>query len=131
MPPITDIASFNPATVNAVDLPVTVNGLTLTVGQGSFIIAGVTYTLAADADFLAVNRATETWLYIHLVKVIADSSIAVFVDEVIDDGIDLLYVFGGSPYKMLHRVVVAKIPANTADLVNADIERSRIIVDPS
>ena len=79
--------------VAALTLPVTVSGMTITVGQGTIKHEGVDETLSEDVDHVVTaDPINPTDVLGYLVRVKADSSIDVVVDEVIEDGVDEMYV---------------------------------------
>lgn len=106
---------------NASVLSVSVSGLTLTVGAGSFKREGQDYVLAEDEEWEATNRPTKADASGYLVIEKATGQVGVFVDDVVHDGVDVPYVFNGSPFKVLQTLFHMDIPANTADLASVDV----------
>jgi len=102
----------------ALDLAVTVSGMTITVGQGAFKHNGADEVLDDDVDHVVTADPTNpTNVLGYLVRVKADSSIDVVVDEVVEDGVDEVYAFDdASPYEFLHLFYYVEVPANETNL---------------
>lgn len=113
------------------DFPVVLSGLTITVQcDGIEIkIKGTTYTFASDEEFVVTNRAEITHLvgYIVVDTTPDPDEVRVYVDEVIEDGVDVPFDFPrGGQYDLHAYLYAVKIPAVTSDLAGIDHDRWRV-----
>lgn len=129
--PVTNQTTYAKPDRAALELPVTVNGIVITVGKGGFKFHGEDLTLDDDVEFtVTVDPTNDTAVLAYLVKVIADGSVDVVVDEVVSDGVDVPFNFKGSPYELLTRIFFCEVPAAAADLSAVDITAIRVEARP-
>lgn len=104
-----------------IDLSVSVSGMELTVGAGTFSHQGAQYELTDDVVTDFGSEAFDRQIFGWLVEVVADGEITVLFDE--RGPGDAPYVFlPGGPYRLIERYVMATVPAGTTDLEDAGVE---------
>lgn len=105
-----------------------VGSLDIVVRSGSLTLDGAAKSLASDETFTVTNRAEKATLMGYLVEDTTDGSIHTLIDEVIDNGVDDVYVFNrGDQYKLIAYLYRVVVPSNTSDLTNVAFTRYRII----
>lgn len=107
------------STGQVVQLPVTVSGLDVVVGQGTVTIDGVDYVFDEDTDYRAdLDPDFPTticgWIALH------NGSPVIFVDEVPKDGSSFSYewVKGGPLWGLVVLFGVSSVPPGSTDLLD-------------
>lgn len=104
-----------------IDLSVSVSGMELTVGAGTFNHQGAEYELTEDVVTDFGTEAFDRHIFGWLVEVVADGEITVLFDE--RGPGDAAYVFlPDGPYRLIERYLTAVVPAGTTDLEDAGVE---------
>ena len=133
MPEITN-TKIVAADRHAMDFPVTLSGATITVGAGTMKYNGVDWPLLDDEVFTVVNRPDETEIVAYIVidrGTVPAGELRVFVDDVIQDGIDVRHKFERSErYELVAYLYRVTIPGGTTDVSTLDYHRWRIIARP-
>ena len=115
---------------NDCQLVVEVSGLDLSVKAGTVVNYTVERELAEDKDYTVTPSAdypllVEAWLV--LVK--ATDALDVLVDEIVDDGEDVRYVFDDeSPYKKLRMLAYGQLPAGATSIDDGDFTIKKIVM---
>lgn len=105
---------------NRVDLPVSISGMVVTVGAGSFTHVGVGYQLDEDVETDLLIDADSRVAFGYLVRVVETGEITVLWDTV--KPVDWPFVFeADGPYELLHKLVTADIPAGVSDLIAENV----------
>lgn len=123
-----------PPSRHAMDFPVTLAGATITVGAGPMTFNGVEWTLLEDEVFAVVNRPEVTEIVAYIVidrGTDPAGELRVFVDDVIQDGIDVRHKFERSaPIELVAYLYRVTIPGGTTDVSALDYHRWRIMAPP-
>lgn len=114
---------------NDLALPVSVNGMLITVGSGDFHYCGEALTLSDDAEYVVTPDATyDTVLLASLVKGPAPAfEVSVVVDEVLQDGADRPFDLNDSEYQTLGRLFSCSIPAGATSLDDVTISVRQVV----
>ena len=120
------------------DLPVSLSGLVVTVACAGQVIRinGVDHTFADDEEFTVSDRSDAAFIRAFIVVDTnppgppGTEEVRVFVDEVVDDGVDVSHSFDRDGDLVPHAMLYAlDIPANTAYLAGIDHNRWCIVAD--
>lgn len=111
-------------------LAVIQSGMGVTVESGSVYHGGVQRSLDSNELFTATADATyPTHVHGFLVVEVSSGDLILFVDEVVDDGIEDTFDLDGSPdYTYLDRIFLFTVPPGVTDLDGVTI--TRYVVDP-
>ena len=111
---------------HSMKLPVTVIGDTIMVSSGSVTFDNVQYVLQEDETYTVTPRQVVTNVSAYLVLDITKEPfmLRVFVDESLEDGVDVPYTFESEgDYQLLSFLYVIKVPAQATDLSKLNITR--------
>lgn len=120
------ITSYSSPTQHAIDLSLSMSGLTITVGAGSIVSEGTSYALASSEAHTVGSYAVSCTVMGSLV-LDASNSLHVFVDEFVHDGVDVTYDFDSSPYTLVSPLYLVEVPAGTTDLSTLSWKRWKIV----
>ncbi len=132
--PETTNTKLVPPSRHAMDFLVTLSGDTITVGAGAMKFNGVEWVLLEDEVFAVINRSevTEIVAYIVIDSGVSPSELRVFVDDVVQDGIDVRHKFErAGRYELVAYLYRVTIPGGTTDVSALDYHRWRIIAPPA
>jgi len=125
------IISYANPTDHAVDLPLSLSSLVITVPVGSVTYGGVSYALTAPETHTVGSYAVDCTVLGALVLDTTNSNtLRVFVDEFLHDGIDVPYEFDSSPYDLITFLYQLDVPAGATDLSTLDWYRWKIVPEP-
>lgn len=113
----------------AMDLSVTMQDGSVRVGGGTVVMEGRSDTLEAETISIAV-REFATVVICYLVRQQSTDTLLLFVDEHVQDGLDLPYIFSrDGDYHLLAYLFMLTVPAGTNDLRTLDYDRWRIVAE--
>jgi len=110
---------------NFVELPVEVEGLTVTIRAGSFGVGRVTYELGEDHFFTLDSMTSRCALSVYLVQEKATNEVTLLVDDA-PHGQGYRWE-KDDPYINLHLFLLADIPPDTSDLATVDMRVFRCV----
>jgi hypothetical protein len=113
--------------IHHADLELISDGMDIIVNPGTFRISGIDYVLKMRQRFTVQNRPVAASLTGFLVLFVENSvsEVGLFVDEVLEDGIDIPYQFTEASLVYIATLFQAKIPANASGLDNVVIDHYR------
>jgi len=125
------ITSYASPGLHGVDLSLSLSGLTITVPASSVTYKSSSYSLALDEVHTVGSYAVDCLVAGYLVLDTANSNtLRVFVDEVLQDGLDAPYNFENSSYELIAYLYQFTVPSGTTDLSTLDWYRWSIIPEP-
>lgn len=116
--------------VHVLDVVLTVDLMSIEIPEFTFKIEGSDYTLSGGATVNVVadpSYSTQVWGYLAL-DLNDSNNVVLVVDEILDDGVDLPFIFDGSTdYQLLERLFEVTVPSGTTDLSGLALHRWRLI----
>jgi hypothetical protein len=114
------------ATWGPIDLPVSVEGLTITVGAGEFNCAGTPFELSEDTEYEVEPRGVKFGVSGYLARSRSSGDVVVLVDEVsagepVYDSSD-----PAAPYELMILLFTAIIPPEVSSLDNVEVRVTRV-----
>lgn len=115
------------AAENVFDLAVELRDGAVHVGAGTAVLRGVEYVFGGETIPIQ-SRAHDTSVIGYLVIDTDTDELVIFVDEHVQDGIDMPYIFDrGDRYRLEAHLFSFTVPVNASDLSAIDYNRWRII----
>jgi hypothetical protein len=119
--------SWGRAAENMFDLSVELRGDAVHVGAGTTVLRGARHAFGGETIPIQ-RRSYDTSVIGYLVIDTDTGELVVFVDEHVQDGIDMPYIFGRDDrYRLEAHLFSFVVPANVIDLTSLDYNRWRIL----
>jgi hypothetical protein len=128
--PITTITTLSDGSL-LVDVPVSVDGLTVDTEEATVRWGDDDYSLGSFSSDVTPDATDPTFVCGYLVYDTVSEEMAVLIDEVVADDVDVPYEFSGSPYTVITTLFSFTLPAEATSLDGVDIAVCRIAATPS
>jgi hypothetical protein len=129
---INKIESFDELAANNIDPVLSSSGLDITVEAGTFVHAGTTYVLPSDfTAAVTPDGANTLWLSLYLAIEISSGDVVVFLDEILEDGVDIPYDWDASAtHTRICQLASIQVAAAAADLDDAPADVWAVVEPP-
>jgi hypothetical protein len=115
-----------------VDIPVSVAGMDILVGPGTYKMLGNSGSFdTCETHTVSVNTEYSRGLRGYLVESRSDHSLALLVDELEQDGVDQWFSFPESPFVATHIFFDVLIPAGATSLESLDFHVYQLLLPPT
>ena len=111
---------------NRYSLEVGIKGNLVSIPAGFVTLARLEYSLEDTTEYLYTSKEVRSVLEGHLVLT-EDDKLAVFVDEIVDDGVDVPYTWKSSTLTYCAPLFRLDVPGGTENLEDLDLLLWRIL----
>jgi hypothetical protein len=123
--PITTITTLSDGSL-LVDVSVSVDGLTVDTEEATVRWGDDDYSLGSFSSDVTPDATDPTLVCGYLVYDTVAEEMAVLIDEVVADDVDVPYEFSGSPYTVITTLFSFTLPAEATSLDGVDIAVCKI-----